>query len=136
MESPNYPAGYDPITGVAITPRPARVEGYGYGTAQQPFVFPNGFNSEMLDENGQVIGYRDPARPKNIPIDSRQLQTATGEYYYPGELFPSRQQIDPVMDFVQNIDQQLPYLQRAFQEQLQIFGDPATAARAVLRSLR
>jgi hypothetical protein len=136
MESPNYPAGFDPITGTAITPRPAQTQGFGYGTTQQPFVFPNGFNSEMLDESGQVIGYRDPTRRKNIPIDSRQLQTATGEYYYPGELFPSRQQTDPVMDFVQNIDQQLPYLQRAFQEQLQILGDPAAAARAVLRSLR
>lgn len=61
-ELPNYPAGFDPITGTPITPRPAQIEGYGYGTAQQPFVFPNGFTSEMLDENGQVIGYRDPPR--------------------------------------------------------------------------
>jgi len=43
---------------------------------------------------------------------------------------------DPVYDFVQNIAQQPQYLQRAFQEQLQRFGDPVVAGRAVLGSLR
>lgn len=45
-------------------------------------------------------------------------------------------QTDPVYDFVKNIDQQLPYLQRAFQEQLQRFGDPVQAALVVLGSLK
>jgi hypothetical protein len=44
--------------------------------------------------------------------------------------------VDPVYDFVQNINQQLPYLQNSFQEQLQILGNPVAAARAVLGSLR
>lgn len=96
-------------------------------------VIPPGFDPNMRDEYGNIIGYRDPIR-KNIPIDSRQLQSPIGEYYYPGD--PRFSQIDPVRDFIQNIDQQLPYLQRVFQQQLQLLGDPVAAARAVLGSLR
>ena len=42
--------------------------------------------------------------------------------------------VDPVMDFVKNLDQQPMYLQNAFQQQLQRFGDPVQAARAVIGS--
>jgi hypothetical protein len=33
----NYPAGYDPFTGTAITPRPAQIQGFGYGLPKTPY---------------------------------------------------------------------------------------------------
>jgi len=71
------------------------------------------------------------------------IDPVTGKIIGVGDGFPVQRNgygygtaIDPVMDFVTNIDQQLPYLQRAFQEQLQRFGDPVQAARVVLGSLK
>ena len=43
--------------------------------------------------------------------------------------------VDPVSDFVKNLNQQPQYLQNAFQQQLARLGDPVAAARAVLGSL-
>jgi hypothetical protein len=44
--------------------------------------------------------------------------------------------IDPVYDFVTNIDQQPQYLQHLFQTQLQKLGDPVAAGHAVLGTLK
>lgn len=94
-------------------------------------IFPSDEYQQKMSTRPPII---DPRPRSNIPIDSRQLQSPTGEYYYPGD--PRFSQIDPVRDFIQNIDQQLPYLQRVFQQQLQLLGDPVAAARAVLGSLK
>jgi hypothetical protein len=92
--------------------------------------------------------YREPPPPPQYIRPDRPDYPGEPPQYirpdYPGEppqyirpdYLGEPPQVDPVMDFVQNIDQQLPQLQRAFQEQLQLLGDPAAAARAVLRSFR
>jgi Domain of unknown function (DUF4214) len=77
-----------------------------------------GYSRTDIDPvTGKIIGFGD-----SFPVQRNGYGTGTA--------------IDPVMDFVTNIDQQLPYLQRAFQEQLQRFGDPVQAARVVLGSLK
>ena len=117
---PSYPEGYDPVTGTITGQQPTERpgDGYGYGTPypRQP-------------ESNYPAGY-DPITGTFAP---RPAQT---EGYGFGYGILPQPQVDPAIDFVQNIDQQLPYLQRAFQEQLQLLGDPAAAARAVLGSLR
>jgi hypothetical protein len=138
----NYPAGYDPVTGTAITPRPARTEGSGYGYGQPPQDIIDAYNASNPGYPAQrgypffqtLPGFGQP------PQDIIDAYNATNPGY-PAQRggpfnYETSPQADPVMDFVQNIDQQLPYLQRAFQEQLQRLGDPAAAARAVLGSLR
>lgn len=103
----------------------------------------------LRDDNGNVVGYKDnfpaqinglgggvydPARNQNIPTPTPTpfIPGVTGDYGFATQ----QNAADPVYDFVKNIDQQLPYLQRAFQEQLQRFGDPVAAGRAVLGSLK
>lgn len=101
----------------------------------------------LRDDNGNVVGYKDnfpaqinglgggvydPARNQNIPTPTPFIPGVTGDYGFATQ----QNAADPVYDFVKNIDQQLPYLQRAFQEQLQRFGDPVAAGRAVLGSLK
>jgi hypothetical protein len=98
---------------------------FNYGISQQPIL------DGRAVESGGPFNYGTYGTAQQPILDGRAVESG-GPFNYG----TSPQQMDPVMDFVQNIDQQLPYLQRAFQEQLQLVGDPVAAARAVLGSLR
>jgi hypothetical protein len=120
---------------------------------------PPSFDSNIRDENGRVIGVKDffpPQENGSVTGTPATNPYETDDFSNPGQgtgtpsaifglggLFGGMNQgiipqaaVDPVMDFVKNLDQQPMYLQNAFQQQLQRFGDPVQAARAVIGSFK
>ena len=105
------------------------------------------FDPNIRDDNGVIIGARDPGSitpPSAVTVPNQQF--APDNYidpYNAGKGFGggfaagiAQAPVDPVTDFVKNLNQQPMYLQNAYQQALAVYRDPATAARMVLGSLR
>jgi hypothetical protein len=118
-------------------------EAQNLGINNKPILPPQEaqFDPVYFDLNGNPTRGYQPGYTTQQPVYPQGRQGVDFDYGYGGPaginqgILPQTQ-IDPVMDFVKNITQQPQYLQNAYQQALNVYRDPATAARMVLGSLR